>query len=132
MLVGTEWIIDAFRCDAEKLRDEETLRRVFSLVVNDLELKVINEIWHQFPAEFGLTGFALLTESHLACHTYPEYKTATFNLYCCRNRPEWNWQRNLQKFLGAEAVRVQIVERGSETKSQSSNFKSQTAFGGEA
>jgi S-adenosylmethionine decarboxylase len=118
MLVGTEWIIDAFGCDAEKLRDEQTLRAIFSSVVRDLDLKVINEMWHQFPAEYGLTGFALLTESHLACHTYPEYQTATFNLYCCRLRPEWHWQENLQKTLGSQSVRIQKVDRGSETKAQ--------------
>lgn len=112
MLVGTEWIIDAFECDAEKLRDGEALRRIFSQIVRDLQLKVIDEVWHQFPGERGVTGFNLLSESHLACHTYPEYGTATFNLYCCRTRAEWNWTKNLSETLGAKNVKVKKVERG--------------------
>jgi S-adenosylmethionine decarboxylase len=112
MLVGTEWIIDAFECDAEKLRDEQTLREIFRRVVGDLNLTVVREVWHQFPAEFGVTGFALLSESHLACHTYPEYKTATFNLYCCRQRPEWDWEKNFRKMLGAKEIKITKVERG--------------------
>ena len=133
MPVGTEWIIDAFACDAAKLRDERALRAVFSSVVADLQLRVIREVWHQFPAEYGVTGLALLAESHLACHTYPEYQTATFNLYCCRTRPEWNWQENLEKLLGAQFVKIQKIERGGkDAQSKIQNRKSKIASGGDA
>ncbi len=112
-MVGTEWIIDAFGCDAESLRREELLRGVFARIVSDLGLKPLGEgNWHRFPDEKGVTGLLMLTESHLACHTYPEYRTATFNLYCCRERPEWNWEENLRELLGAEQVNVNKIERG--------------------
>jgi len=61
----------------------------------------------------------MLTESHLACHTYPEYKTATFNLYCCRTRPEWDWEANLKEMLGAKKVLIKKIERGENKLSQS-------------
>ena len=114
MIVGTEWIIDVADCDAEKLRDLNLLRDAFDRIISDLDLKVIGEVhWHQFPLPGnGITGLALLTESHLACHTYPESNTATFNLYCCRARPEWNWETNLRALLGAKKVKVTKVERG--------------------
>lgn len=112
-MVGTEWIIDAFGCDAESLRREELLRGVFARIVSDLGLKPLGEgNWHRFPDEKGVTGLLMLTESHLACHTYPEYRTATFNLYCCRERPEWDWKENLKEILGAEQVNVKKIERG--------------------
>jgi len=131
MIVGTEWLIEAFDCEAEKLRDVEILREIFARLIGDLGLKTIGEgIWHQFTGEKGVTGLVALTESHLACHTYPEYKTATFNLYCCKNRPEWNWEENLCAVLGAKNVNVQKIQRGnSESKIQ--NLKSKIV-GGEA
>ena len=113
MIVGTEWLIEATGCDAVRLRDEGVLRSVFDSVIDDLGLKVIDSIWHTFPGEGGVTGLAALTESHLACHTYPEHGTATFNLYCCRTRPEWNWQGKLTDSLGAVGVKVTRIERGS-------------------
>jgi S-adenosylmethionine decarboxylase len=118
-MVGTEWIIDAFGCDAECLRQPEKLHRVFDRLIAELGLKTLGEgSWHQFPEERGVTGLVMLTESHLACHTYPEHRTATFNLYCCRERPEWDWQENLRELIGAENVRVTKVRRGkSETLS---------------
>lgn len=112
MIVGTEWIIDAFDCDAESLRDVSLLQSVFAKIIADLKLKAVKESWHQFDGEKGVTGFVLLTESHLACHTYPEHETATFNLYCCRTRPAWDWENNLKKSLGAKEVKVRQIERG--------------------
>ena len=130
MIVGTEWLIEAAGCDAEKLRDAGLLRSVFDRVIGDLGLKVIDSIWHKFPGEGGVTGLAALTESHLACHTYPEHNTATFNLYCCRTRPEWDWETNLKDLLGASSVNVTSLERGAPAGS-SVNPKS-AAVGGDA
>ncbi|HMS38893.1 MAG TPA: S-adenosylmethionine decarboxylase [Pyrinomonadaceae bacterium] len=119
MIVGTEWLIEAFECDAQTLRDASALQNVFARIINDLGLKAIGEgQWHKFGGEGGVTGLTMLTESHLACHTYPEYCTATFNLYCCKSRPEWNWQKNLTELLGANQVKITKIERGANPQSQ--------------
>lgn len=130
MIVGTEWLVEAIGCDATSLRNESLLRELLGRVMSDLELKAIGEVWRKFPGESGVTGLIALTESHLACHTYPEYGTATFNLYCCRSRPEWNWETNLKAALTADVVRVTKIERGDQFKIQ--NPKSKMATGGEA
>lgn len=120
MIVGFEWIIDALDCDGDALRDTEVLRSVFTRIIADLKLKTIGDgLWHKFDGEGGVTGMVMLTESHLACHTYPEHGTATFNLYCCRERPEWDWESNLRQMLKAGNVRIERVVRGDlETGSQ--------------
>lgn len=132
MIVGTEWLVEAVDCEPERLRNEGILRGIFDRVIADLGLKAIDSIWHTFPGEGGVTGLIALTESHLACHTYPEHGTATFNLYCCRTRPEWNWDANLKSALLAREVSVTKVERGNpDPKSAIPNPKSQ-AVGGDA
>ena len=89
------------------------MQRVCQRVIDDLELKVVGQPqWHQFPGYAGVTGLYLLSESHLACHTYPEHQLATFNLYCCRSRPTWPWQAHLAMELGAEEVQVGEFIRG--------------------
>ena len=113
MIVGIEWLIEAEGCNKEALREMEILREVFARIIKDLGLKTIgNANWHKFGGEGGITGLVMLTESHLACHTYPEYETATFNLYCCKSRPEWNWEANLREILGAKKVKITKIERG--------------------
>jgi S-adenosylmethionine decarboxylase len=129
MIVGTEWLIEAFNCDAQKLRELAVLQDVFARIIKDLGLKTLGApAWHKFGGEGGVTGLVMLTESHLACHTYPEYQTATFNLYCCRTRPEWNWEANLKAMLCASEINVTKIERGN-SKSEIRNPKSKIAGG---
>jgi S-adenosylmethionine decarboxylase len=123
MIVGTEWLIEAAGCNEAQLRDESLLRNLFERVIHDLGLKAVGSVWHKFPGEGGVTGLIALTESHLACHTYPEHRTATFNLYCCRTRPEWDWESNLKSLLGALEVSVTRIERG--TAAEISNLKAE-------
>jgi S-adenosylmethionine decarboxylase len=112
MTLGTEWLIDASGCDAAALADVERLRAVFDRIINDLDLHVVGEIaWAKFSDPGGVSGLALLSESHLTCHTYPEFGAATFNLYCCRKRTAWPWEQRLSEMLNAAAVRVTVFER---------------------
>src|SRR4051794_8285557 len=105
MTGGTEWLVEAAGCPAALLGDPGVLRRVCERIIADLDLHVVGAgHWHQFPPPGGITGLFLLTESHLACHTYPEGGVATFNLYCCRPRPTWPWESQLRELLGAMAV----------------------------
>jgi len=116
MSAGTEWLVDAQGCSADVLRDIDAVRSVCDEVVADLALRVVGEpMWNQFPPPGGVTGLYLLTESHLACHTFPETGLATFNLYCCRPRPAFAWDARLRVILGASRVTVRTVVRGAGT-----------------
>lgn len=112
-ITGCEWVVDAIGCAGERLKTLPILEHVCDQIITDLGLQVIgNPLWHQFPQPGGITGMFLLSESHLTCHTWPEHGLATFNLFCCRKRREWNWQGQLRNLLLAETVSVQSIERG--------------------
>ena len=112
MTLGTEWLVDASGCDPAALADVNRLQEVFTRIIKDLDLHVLGEIaWHKFDSPGGVTGLAMLSESHLACHTYPEFRAATFNLYCCRERASWPWEQMLKEILGASEVNVRTFER---------------------
>jgi S-adenosylmethionine decarboxylase len=110
---GTEWVVDAHGCDPESLRSTAVLKAVFDRVVRELGLSAAGDpVWRVFPGEGGVTGLLLLTESHLACHTFPERGFAAFNLYCCRPRAAWPWSERLREALGATDVLVTTLVRG--------------------
>lgn len=110
---GMEWIVDAHGCRPETLRSTGTLRGLLAEVVEDLALHTVGAPqWHVFPGPAGVTGLILLSESHLACHTYPELGFAAFNLYCCEPKRAWPWERRLADVLGAREVHVREVTRG--------------------
>ena len=110
---GTEWIVEAHGCDPAALRSPERLRALFDRAVAELGLHpVAPAVFHAFPPPGGVTGVLLLSESHLACHTFPESGYAALNLYCCRPRPEWPFRERLAEHLGASRVEVRAVARG--------------------
>lgn len=110
---GSLTIVDALGCDPVALRSVETLGELFAELVRELELHPLHApLWHVFPDAGGVTGFVMLRESHLACHTFPETRLATIDLHCCRSRPAWDWSARLALRLGATDVRVRMLERG--------------------
>jgi len=109
---GVEWIVDAQGCSPESLRDRDLLRKVFEEIIFDLRLRSVGQTrWHQFPTTGGITGLCLLAESHLACHTFPEFGSLCLNLFCCAPRNPWNFEGRLAERFGATAVLVRTVSR---------------------
>ena len=113
LMTGIEWMVEAFQCDVDSLCNLDLVKQICDQVVKDLGLKVIGDPQaHQFDEPNGVTMLYMLSESHLACHTYPEHQLATFNLYCCRARPAWDWSTQLQQRLSAERVETRQFARG--------------------
>src|SRR5262245_56724755 len=103
--LGVEWLVDAHGCEPAALQSQERLEAVFDALVRELDLHAAAApVWRVFPGAGGVTGLLLLSESHLACHTFPERGFAAFNLYCCRPAAEWPWAERLASELGARRV----------------------------
>ena len=112
---GVELIIDAYDCDPLALASRERLIALIDRMTDDLHLiRLAEPVWHVFPEPGGITGLVLLSESHLAVHTFPESGFAALNLYRCQRRPlTWQWEVHLREALGARRVEVRTIPRGS-------------------
>jgi len=109
---GLEWIVEAHGCDPAALADPERLQQLFGSLVGALNLHPLGKAnWHQFPYTGGITGVSLLSESHIACHTFPEYGSLCLNIFCCRPRPGADFESLLKKDFGATRVSVRQVDR---------------------
>ena len=109
---GVEWIIEAFGCSPESLKDASVLRTLFDEIIREMNLRPVSAPqWHQFPLTGGITGLCLLSESHLACHTFPEHGSLCLNLFCCVPRPEWNFEAVLQRLFCSQTVTIRRLVR---------------------
>ena len=109
---GTEWIIEAYGCSVDALRDPALLERLFERIIQRLALTPVGPAaWHAFPSPGGVTGFVVLAESHLACHTFPEFGSICLNVFCCRPRPEVDLRPLLAEMLGASDASLRTVAR---------------------
>ena len=104
--------MDARGCDPARLTSSDLLSSLFDEIVTDLDLHVIGTpVFHKFPGHGGVTGFAILAESHLSIHTFPEHSSLCLNLFCCRPRRDLDWSALLARHVGATDVEVRRAER---------------------
>jgi S-adenosylmethionine decarboxylase len=109
---GTEWIVDAQGCRVDSLRSLAVVESLFERIISELDLRSLGESqWHQFPGTGGITGLCLLSESHLACHTFPEFGSLCLNLFCCVPRTRWDFESRLAELFSPSSVRVRAVTR---------------------
>jgi S-adenosylmethionine decarboxylase len=112
---GIEWVVEAWGCSVEALRDPRILESLFESLIAELRLRTVGRtLWHQFPGTGGITGLCMLSESHLTCHTFPEHQSLCLNLFCCVPRAEWGFETELQARLGANQISVRRLTRAYE------------------
>ena len=54
------------------LDDEEYIKESLKVAAEKADCKILNVYTHKFEPQ-GVTGFAMLAESHLSIHTWPQY-----------------------------------------------------------
>lgn len=81
-MVGKHCILELYDCDASKLDDEAFLRTTITTAAKRAGATLLNLITHRFEPQ-GVTGLALLAESHISIHTWPESGYAAVDVFTC-------------------------------------------------
>ena len=75
-------LLELYRCDSEKLNDESFLRCTLNRAAKLANAKVLNLISNKFEPQ-GVTAIALLAESHISIHTWPESNYSAVDIFTC-------------------------------------------------
>ena len=81
-MVGKHCILELYDCDHSKLDDEAFLRTTITTAAKRAGATLLNLITHRFEPQ-GVTGLALLAESHISIHTWPENGYAAVDVFTC-------------------------------------------------
>ncbi|MEZ5355780.1 MAG: S-adenosylmethionine decarboxylase [Bryobacteraceae bacterium] len=109
---GLEWLVEAYDCNPAPLAEVAPMERFLQELIEALPLHpVADPVWHRFGGHGGITGLCLLSESHFACHTFPEHRSLTLNLFCCRPRPDFDFEGRLAAIFEARRVTVRKLAR---------------------
>ena len=80
--VGKHCILELYACDSARLDDEAFLRDTLTAAAKRAGATLLNLITHRFEPQ-GVTGLALLAESHISIHTWPESGYAAVDVFTC-------------------------------------------------
>ena len=101
--IGRHCILELYKCDQAKLNDEAFIRATITLSAKIAGATLINLVTHSFKPH-GVTGLALLAESHISIHTWPEIGYAAIDVFTCGDHtmPEKACKLLFQDFLAKD------------------------------
>ena len=75
-------LLELYGCDYGKLNDESFLRCTLNRAAKLANATVLNLISNKFEPQ-GVTAIALLAESHISIHTWPESNYSAVDIFTC-------------------------------------------------
>jgi len=104
-------LLELYRCDSEKLNDESFLRCTLNKAAKLANATVLHLLSNKFEPQ-GVTAIALLAESHISIHTWPESNYSAVDIFTCGQNmmPELASQYLIESLVAKEHC-LRVIER---------------------
>ncbi|MDH3217771.1 MAG: adenosylmethionine decarboxylase [Candidatus Krumholzibacteria bacterium] len=111
--LGSQIIAEFVNCSRDILDDQQALEAILHRAIQESGLTLISTSGHKFDP-VGVTVVAVIGESHVVIHTYPEARHASIDIFTCSNgsHAKNNLVRFLEKELKPSTIRLIDVNRG--------------------
>jgi S-adenosylmethionine decarboxylase len=108
--VGRHLILEMWGC--RNLNSTEIVERALRDVVREADLTLLDLNVYPFTP-IGVTGVAVVTESHVMIHTWPEYGYAAVDVFTCGDQanPEAALPL-LREHFAPERIQIMEINRG--------------------
>ena len=108
MFQSKHLLLELYGCNYEKLDDESFVRCTLNNAAKLAKAKVLNLVSNKFQPQ-GVTAIALLAESHLSIHSWPESRYSAVDIFTCGQnmKPDLACQYLIEYFrVGEHFLRV--------------------------
>jgi S-adenosylmethionine decarboxylase len=111
-IIGKHLIVDMYGCNFDQLNNLEFIKSAMLAAVAEANMTLLDYSQFKFEPQ-GLTAIALLAESHMSIHTYPELGYAAIDVFTCgdHSRPD-KAVIMLKKILMPEKTKITNIRRG--------------------
>lgn len=110
-ILGKHFIIDLYNCRAEILNDMTMVKKIIHSIAENVGATVIQDGYKQF-SPIGISGFAIISESHISMHTWPEYEYAAIDVFSCNVNMSEKICDHIKKIIEADKYDIQVIDRG--------------------
>ncbi len=110
--LGRHLLLELFDCDADAINSLEAVKTAMVEAAKAAQATIVDVVFHEFNP-FGISGVVVIAESHLAIHTWPEYRYAAVDVFSCGDvlQPQAAAD-HLVAELGAARASVVELQRG--------------------
>lgn len=107
---GKHLIVDFWH--AQYLQDIDVIEQALTDAAKVAGATLLHIHLHQFTEGGGVTGVALLAESHISIHTWPERDYAAFDIFMCGDAQAEKALRHLEKIFKPQTQQINELLRG--------------------
>jgi len=128
---GIQLVAEFHGCPAKILNDEILLKQVVVEGIQQHGFHEVNTFSHKFDP-IGVTVVSIISESHIAIHTYPEANHASVDIFHCSDEPQplSGLLHHFEKRLQAQQIKIMELFRGKKLElSTSNNITSSSNYG---
>ncbi|MCD6362890.1 MAG: S-adenosylmethionine decarboxylase proenzyme [Synergistetes bacterium] len=110
--LGRHVLVEAYECNPEVLDNLQFLQEAMVEAATRTGAEVVDVVFRKFQP-YGVSGVVVISESHLAIHTWPEYGYAAIDLFTCGDTADpWKAFDYLTEVLESKKVTTLEVQRG--------------------
>ena len=111
-VLGRHLLAELRGCDPSRLSDLTCVREAMLEAARVSGATIITQTFHHF-APLGISGVVIVSESHLAIHTWPEHGFAALDYFTCGDAIDQNLAVEAMTLaLGASSVSTREILRG--------------------
>lgn len=111
---GQHLLIDLWT--EQHLDDADYIEKTLKACVDACHATLLHIHVHHFSPRMGVSGVAVLAESHISVHTWPEQGYAAFDVFMCGNTQPQNAVSVLKKAFVPSRCEVQEIQRNATIK----------------
>jgi S-adenosylmethionine decarboxylase proenzyme len=82
--LGKHIILEMKGCCKETINNVDAVRDILTKATEAMRATLVDVVCHRFSPH-GVTGVAILAESHISVHTWPEYGYVAVDIFICGN-----------------------------------------------
>lgn len=110
--LGRHILAEVYGCPADILNDRDKVEEIMVNAALKAGAEIREVIFHKFSPQ-GISGVVVISESHLAIHTWPELGYAAVDVFTCGERVDpWVSCRYIQQEMQAKHITTKEVSRG--------------------
>ncbi|WP_165778795.1 adenosylmethionine decarboxylase [Leptospira perolatii] len=110
--LGKHVIAEFYECDRETINNHELVEDIMLKAVDLSGATTVKSVFHRF-SPYGVSGVVVVSESHFAIHTWPEYGYCAIDVFTCGdlidNQAALEY---LKERFGAQSISVVEMKRG--------------------